>query len=82
MNQCAFWPINMEGRNDVLWVVLSRVNDKASKGSEVHLRAFCCKAPGGGGRLRQATAREEKKRREEAREEAREEDKRREDISN
>jgi hypothetical protein len=33
-------------------------------GSEVHLRAFCRKAQGGGGRLRQATAREEEARRE------------------
>ena len=43
-------------------------------GLEVPLRAFCWKARGGGGRLRQATAREEK-RRERRTEEAREEDK-------
>jgi len=36
------------------------VNDKVSGGLEVHLRAFCGKEKGGGGRLRQATAREEK----------------------
>jgi len=34
------------------------VNDKGSDGSEVPLRGFCCKARGGGGRLRHATARE------------------------
>ena len=34
------------------------MNDKASKGSEMHLRAFCCKATGGGGRLRQAMERD------------------------
>ena len=39
---------------------MSRVNDKAWRGLKVPLRAFCCKATGGGGRLRQATAREEK----------------------
>ena len=40
--------------------MLPRVNHEASRGLEVHLRAFCWKARGGGGRLRQATAREEK----------------------
>ena len=30
---------------------MSRVNDKARIGLEVHLRAFCCKATGGGGSL-------------------------------
>ena len=40
---------------------MSRVNDKVSRGLEVPLRALRCKARGGGGRLRQATAREEKK---------------------
>jgi len=39
---------------------MSRVNDKVSRGLEVPLRALWCKARGGGGRLRQATAREEK----------------------
>ena len=38
---------------------MSRVNDKVSRGLEVPLRALWCKARGGGGRLRQATAREE-----------------------
>ena len=37
-----------------------KVNAKVSKGLEVPLRAFCWRAIGGGGRLRQATAREEK----------------------
>ena len=41
-----------------------RVNDKVSRGLEVPMRAFCGRAKGGGGRLRQATAREEKRRRE------------------
>jgi len=44
---------------------MSRVNDKVSRGLEVPLRALWCKARGGGGRLRQVTAREEVKRREE-----------------
>ena len=44
---------------------MSRVNDKDSRGLEVPLMAFCGKATGGGGRLRQATAREEDKRRRE-----------------
>ena len=39
---------------------MSSVNDKVSRGLEVPLRALWCKARGGGGRLRQATAREEK----------------------
>jgi len=39
---------------------MSRVNDKVSRGLEVPLRALWCKARGGGGRLRQGTAREEK----------------------
>jgi len=39
---------------------MSRVNDKVSRSLEVPLRALWCKARGGGGRLRQATAREEK----------------------
>ena len=34
---------------------MSRVNDKVSRGLEVPLRAFCCKARGGGGPLRHAT---------------------------
>jgi len=62
------------------------VSDEDSRGLKVPLRALRGKATGGGGRLRQATAREEKKRerrtegeREEAREEGREEDKKRED---
>ena len=59
---------------------MSRVNDKGSRGVEVHLRALWCKAKGGGGRLRHATSRDEK-RRERRREEAREEDKSREDLS-
>ena len=52
------------------------MNDKDSRGLKVPLRALWRKATGGGGRLRQATAREEK-RRERRTEEARE-DKRRE----
>ena len=44
---------------------MSSVNDKVSRGLEVLLRALWCKARGGGGRLRQVTAREEVKRREE-----------------
>lgn len=59
---------------------MSRVNDKDSRGLKVPLRALWRKATGGGGRLRQATAREDK-RRERRREEAREEDKSREDLS-
>ena len=43
----------------------SKAYNEASGGCEVPLRAFCCKARGGGGRLRHATEREE---REEARE--------------
>ena len=39
---------------------MSRVNDKVSRSLEVLLRALWCKARGGGGRLRQVTAREEK----------------------
>jgi hypothetical protein len=56
---------------------LSRVNDEDSRGLEVPLRAFWRKAKGGGGRLRQATAREEKKR-ERRTEGEREEEKKRE----
>jgi hypothetical protein len=49
-------------------------------GWEVPLRGFCCKARGGGGRLRQATKREHReKRRERREEEARREVKSRED---
>jgi len=33
------------------------VNDKAYRRSEGHFKAFCCKAGGGGGRLRHATER-------------------------
>jgi len=40
---------------------LSRVNHEASRGLEVPLGAFCWKARGGGGRLRQATGRREEK---------------------
>jgi len=57
--------------------------DRLVGGLEVPLRAFCCKSTGGGGRLRQATARDEKRRErrtEEARKDAREEDKSRGDI--
>lgn len=42
-----------------------RMSHEGSRGLDVPLRALWRKAPGGGGRLRQATAREEK---EEARE--------------
>jgi len=35
------------------------------RGSEVPLRAFCCKARGGGGRLRHATVREKKEKKQE-----------------
>ena len=44
-------------------------------GLEVPLKAFCCKARGGGGRLRQATETEDKEKR-------KEEKKRREDKEN
>ena len=37
-----------------------KVNARVSRGLEVPMRAFCGRAKGGGGRLRQATAREEK----------------------
>jgi hypothetical protein len=36
------------------------VVDGLARGLEVHLRGFCCKARGGGGRLRQATERGKK----------------------
>ena len=49
-----------EGEVIMSYLGMSRVNDKVSRGLKVHLMAFCWKAPGGGGRLRQATAREEK----------------------
>jgi len=39
------------------------MNDKVSRALEVPLRAFCFKARGGGGRLRQATDTEGKKKR-------------------
>ena len=42
-----------------------RVNDEVSRGSEVPLRAFCCKARGGGGHLRHATEIEDKEKRKE-----------------
>jgi len=38
---------------------MDRVNNRASRSSEVPLRALWCKLIGGGGRLRQATDREE-----------------------
>jgi hypothetical protein len=34
--------------------------DRLVRGLEVHLRAFCCKARGGGGRLRHATETKDK----------------------
>jgi len=52
---------------------MNRVNNRDSRGLKVPLRALWRKATGGGGRLRQATAREEK-RRERRTEEAREEE--------
>ena len=71
---------------------MSGADDRFVRGLKVPLRALWGKARGGGGRLRQATAREEKKRerrtedareeaRKDAREEAREQDKSREDKS-
>ena len=59
---------------------MSEVDDRLVRGLKVPLRALRGKATGGGGRLRQATAREEKKR-ERRTEGEREEDKRREDLS-
>jgi len=59
------------------------VDDRFVRGLQVPLRALWGKARGGGGRLRQATARDEKRRErrtEEARKDAREEDKSRGDI--
>jgi len=53
------------------------VDDRFVRGLKVPLRALWGKARGGGGRLRQATAREDKRRErrtEEEREDAREED--------
>jgi len=41
---------------------MSGVDDRFARGLEVPLRAFCWKARGGGGRLRQATARDDKRR--------------------
>jgi hypothetical protein len=82
----------MNGEGNIL---VGMVN-KLVGGLEINLREFYWKARGGGGRLRQATARDEKRRerrteeareeerkdaRKEAREEAREEDKSREDLS-
>ena len=43
------------------YLSMFRVNDKDSRGLEVPLKALWRKATGGGGRLRQATAREEKR---------------------
>lgn len=43
--------IDWTGRGKGMVVVVDRV----AGGSKVRLRAFCCKARGGGGRLRQAT---------------------------
>jgi|GEM_PF-3131301 len=37
-----------------------RMSYEGCGGYEVHLRAFCCKARGGGGRLRHATGRMKK----------------------
>ena len=39
---------------------MTRVLDGLTRGLEVPLRAFCCKARGGGGRLRHATGRMKK----------------------
>ena len=49
-----------EGEVIMSYLSMSRVNDKDSRGLEVGLRAFCWKATGGGGRLRQATIRKKK----------------------
>jgi hypothetical protein len=59
---------------------MSGVDDRFVRSLKVPLRALWGKARGGGGRLRQATARDEK-RRERRTEESREEDKSREDLS-
>lgn len=42
-------------------VGISRVSHKVYRGLEMPLRAFCCKARGGGGRLRHATVGEKRK---------------------
>ena len=44
---------------------ISKVYNEASWGCEVPLKAFCCKARGGGGRLRHATGREKKEKKQE-----------------
>ena len=41
------------------------VNDKVSEGLKVHVRALCCKARGGGGRLRHAAERVKKEKKQE-----------------
>ena len=69
-----------EGEVIMSYLSMFRVNEKGSRGLEVPLKALWRKATGGGGRLRQATAREEKSR-ERRTKEAREEEARREDLS-
>jgi len=59
--------VSWERTKDEICGVKSTVGvvDGLARGLEVHLRGFCCKARGGGGRLRHATKIEKKEKKQE-----------------